>query len=60
MPFIFFLNNVGSVAYLTDFTDRLDEKAVCLGTQGWLEVEHNYEILFISNHDDLVEIIISV
>ncbi len=34
MPFVFFLNNIGSVAYLIDSTDRLDEKAVCLGTQG--------------------------
>ncbi len=34
MPFVFFLNNIGSVAYITDSTDRLDEQAVCLGTQG--------------------------
>ncbi len=34
MPFVFFLNNIGSVAYLIDSTDHLDEKTVYLGTQG--------------------------
>ncbi|EQB98383.1 hypothetical protein B738_25145 [Photorhabdus temperata subsp. temperata M1021] len=59
MPFIFFLNNIGSVAYLIDSTDRLDEKAVCLGTQGWLEVEHNYENLFSTLHNLLKQACVS-
>ncbi len=33
MHFVFFLNNIGSIAYLTVSMGRLDEKAVCLGTQ---------------------------